>query len=205
MTRPLPLWLITALYYAAWIATVQLAALGAPAWGALIHVAYGVALIYLSPRALRGPLWRRGLSGALLGYGFDSALCQAGLISFPPLAQLGLGPSPLWMVSLWFTFAVLLSRELSWLLTRPALGLGLGLIGGPSSYLGGAQTGAMIIHGSSGRAALLIGLAWACVMWLASRAWAPLLELSEGAATPEAEDEQATPERSEATQEPKEL
>lgn len=196
MNNPLyqpPLWLITALYYVVWIGTVQLAARGLPTEGAALHFAFGVSLIWLSKAERRPRLWSRALIGSLIGYTVDSSLVLIGLISFPEQSAL-LGPSPVWMVSLWFTFAVLLNGSLQWLLASPALAVSLGLVGGPLSYLGGAQSGAMLTHGPTWRAALIIGLSWGVIMGLSAWLWRPQ---AEGTPTPQSNEEQATPERGE--------
>jgi len=188
-----PLWLITLLYYVVWIGTVQLAARGLPAEGAALHLTFGVSLILLSEAGRRPQLWFRASLGSLVGYAFDSSLALIGLISFPEQSAL-LGPSPVWMTSLWFTFAVLLNGSLQWLLASPMLAVSLGLIGGPMSYLGGAQSGAMLTHGPTWRTALVIGLSWGGLMGLSAWLWHPQ---AEGTPTPQSDEEQATPERSE--------
>ena len=165
---PAPLWLTSALYYAAWFLCVGLAARGHPWLAALSHALFGLWVIASSP----GP--RAHLYGALTwalgGYVIDSALTLIGVIRFPP-TSLALGPSPMWMVSLWFTFGALLSAPLRSLLTRPALAVALGAIGGPVSYMGGARTGAMEVLWSAPLTAATLGAVWAGVMWGAARAW----------------------------------
>lgn len=164
-----PLWFISILYYIVWIGTIQLAANSWPLSGAILHFSFGIYLISLHPRARIALLKKAGF-GSCLGYVFDSGLVYLGVISFPPFSSFG-SPSPLWMVSLWFTFSVLLNGALHWLLRTPWIAVLLGLIGGPISYLGGAQTGAMLTHGPLWRVALMIGLGWAGLMWLASWGW----------------------------------
>lgn len=184
-----PLWLVTFLYYMAWIGTVQLAAHERPFAGLTLHLAFGVGLIMSREPQLRSLLWRRATLGSLIGYGFDSALITTGVISFPAHSAL-FGPTPLWMTALWFSFCVLLNGELRWLLVRSRVAVLLGLIGGPLSYLGGAQSGAMLTHGPSWRVALIIGAGWASLMGLAAWLWAPQ---AERATTPDVDEEEATP------------
>ena len=167
-----PLWLVSLLYYVVWIATIQLAAHEHPLSAAALHLLFGGALIALSPAEDRASLWRRALLGSGVGVLFDSALVAIGLVSFPSHSLL-IGLSPLWMVSLWFTFATLLNTSLLWLLGKPKWAISLGLLGGPMSYLGGAQSGAMLTHGALWWLALLLGIGWAVLMALAVSAWSP--------------------------------
>lgn len=82
------------------------------------------------------------LAAAVFGYAADSLLVLSGFIEFPPHAQLG-GPSPLWMVALWVSFAATLRHALRWLDGRYLLGALLGAIGGPLAYRAGEALGAI--------------------------------------------------------------
>jgi hypothetical protein len=161
-----PLWVTSALYYGAWFLCVGLAASGRPWLAAMSHAAFGawVIMTSLHPR----PHLQYALTWCASGYLIDSALTLLGVISFPS-ASLALGPSPLWMVSLWFTLGALLYAPLNPLLQRPTLAVALGALGGPLSYLGGARTGAMEVLLPPLSAALAIGAVWAGVMWVAAR------------------------------------
>jgi len=165
LLRAPPLWVTSALYYGAWFLCVGLAALGRPWLAAASHAAFGLWVVACAPHP-RAHL-RRALRWAAAGYLLDSALVALGLLRFPPHAA-ALAPSPLWMVSLWFTFGALLSGPLRALLRRPALAAALGAAGGPLSYLGGARTGAMEVLWATPWAALALGGVWAGVLWAAA-------------------------------------
>jgi hypothetical protein len=94
----------------------------------------------------------------LLGLAFESLLQASGWVAY---AGGGGGHlAPLWMAALWANFATTLSVSLRPLQDRPWLAAGLGGVGGPAAYWGGAQLGAITFHDlGSGLAAL--ALAWA--------------------------------------------
>lgn len=165
-----PLWLLSILYYLVWIGTIYLASRGFGLSATMVHLLYGILLVITSHPPQRHHLWRRGLLACFIGYTFDSSLVIFNLISFPTQSLMG-EISPFWMTSLWFTFAILLNRELKWLLQRRTLAISLGLIGGPLSYLGGAQSGAMSVSHPPELAALVIGSGWGVLMGLASYFW----------------------------------
>ena len=108
--------------------------------------------------AERGSRAALALQSALLGYCLDSLLVLVGAMRFPLELQLG-GPSPLWMVGLWFAFGASLEEALGGLRSRPLLAAVIGAAGGALAYWGGAGIGALEIdepvYGLS-----LIGLAW---------------------------------------------
>jgi len=111
----------------------------------------------------------------LVGFCFDSLLLASGWVSFSSGGLggdwgLGTGASPggtwgpvlppLWLTALWANFAITLNISLVSLQTRPWLAAGLGLVGGPAAYWGGAQLGAMtFLDPSAGLLALALG--WA--------------------------------------------
>ncbi len=161
-----PLWLTSALYYGAWFLCVGLAAAGRPWLAAASHIAFGLWVVSCAPAA-RGAQLGRALTWALAGYLLDSALVLLGALRFPPHAA-ALGPSPLWMASLWFTFGALLGGPLSALLRRRALAALLGAVGGPLSYLGGAKTGAMELGWPAVEVGVALAVVWAAVMWVAA-------------------------------------
>ena len=96
---------------------------------------------------------------ALLGYFFDSLLVLSGAISFPVAFQLG-GPSPLWMVALWFAFGAAFEDGFGWLRTRPRIAVVLGALGGSIAYWGGARLGALTFPHGVGYGLTLTGICW---------------------------------------------
>lgn len=95
-----------------------------------------------------------------LGLIFELIHQYSGLLQF----EHHLGPlPPLWLIVLWPLFSTLLLHSLSWLLTRPLLGMGLIALGGWASYWAGAALSGGLLNtwGS-----LLLALEWAFIYWL---------------------------------------
>ena len=53
------------------------------------------------------------------------------------------GAAPVWLVTMWMLFATTLNVSLRWLRRDPLVAIGLGAVGGPLAYWGGARLGAM--------------------------------------------------------------
>lgn len=107
------------------------------------------------------------LSVGFIGATADSLLLNLGLLDYPT-GSAGLGFAPIWIVSLWMTFATTLNSALRWLQGRTLLAALLGAISGPFSYLAGAQLGAVEIHGQL-PAYLAISATWAALLPLLVR------------------------------------
>ena len=81
------------------------------------------------------------LSALLIGIIGDASLVQLNLLQFPP--YLNLGGTPLWMVSLWVCFGIMLRPVFEWFLDhcmRSILGFSLG---GVIAYWSGQQLGVL--------------------------------------------------------------
>jgi hypothetical protein len=104
------------------------------------------------------------LAAAVIGLILDSALASAGLVSFTSGVWID-GIAPHWMVGLWIAFATTLNISMRWLVTRPALAVVFGALGGPVAYCAGAKLGAIAINPSA-TTFIAIGLGWAAAMWL---------------------------------------
>ena len=159
-------WLLT--YNGVWFACVLGAGAGYPLLGAVAMVAWGVAFAFLGA----GPGWRVSMKNALLcavvGYVVDSAMTLSGVIDFPAHSKLG-GPSPIWMVALWFALGAAINDGLGRLDGRWWLLAVLGAIGGAACYLGGARMECLILPQGTQTAAVVIGLAWALALPLLVR------------------------------------
>jgi hypothetical protein len=171
MTHPL---VSAAAFYACWFACVGGAARGLP-WAGPIAVALFVAadLRVVPPGAARARrAWLLAAAGAA-GYGADSALVLAGILTFPPQAVLG-WPSTVWMVALWVLQAAVLNGALAWMRGRFALAAAVGAIGGPLAYLAGERMGAASLGPTSLVALIAIAAEWALAMpalvWMERRA-----------------------------------
>ncbi len=144
-------------FQVAWFANVLGAAHGVPWAGPALTLVWLAAHV----AALRGdaaPELRLVLAGAALGWMADSTLVLAGLVAFPSTAQLG-GPSPVWMVALWASFAATFRHALGWLRERFLLGAAFGAVGGPAAYLAGEALGAIALSG--GAAVLAVSVQYA--------------------------------------------
>lgn len=98
------------------------------------------------------------LSALLIGIIGDALLVQLNLLQFPPYPNLG--GTPLWMVSLWVCFGIMLRPVFEWFLDhciRSILGFSLG---GVIAYLSGQQLG-VLEFSNSWITALGIATEWA--------------------------------------------
>ena len=98
------------------------------------------------------------LSALLIGIIGDALLVQLNLLEFPPYPNLG--GTPLWMVSLWVCFGIMLRPVFEWFLDhciRSILGFSLG---GVIAYLSGQQLG-VLEFSNSWITALGIAAEWA--------------------------------------------
>ena len=98
------------------------------------------------------------LSALLIGIIGDALLVQLNLLQFPPYPNLG--GTPLWMVSLWVCFGIMLRPVFEWFLdhcVRSILGFSLG---GVIAYLSGQQLG-VLEFSNSWITALGIATEWA--------------------------------------------
>ena len=78
---------------------------------------------------------------ALIGILLDSLNTFIGIISFIE----GSSILPFWLITLWFSFALLLPHSLYWLSKFPLLAVLFGGIGGSGSYFIGHQLGAITL------------------------------------------------------------
>jgi len=171
MTRPLA---SVIAFYVCWYACVGGAAHGVPWAGPIAVALYAAADLRVVPpgpaRARRA--WLLAAAGAV-GYGADSALVLAGILTFPPQAVLG-WPSTAWMVALWVLQAAVLNGALAWMRGRFALAAAVGAIGGPLAYLAGERMGAASLGPTRVIALTVIAAEWALAMpalvWMERRA-----------------------------------
>jgi hypothetical protein len=147
-------------YQIAWFACVLSAANQVPWIGTAVALA--VVALHLAATSQRRIEIRLIVAAAVIGLALDSTLASAGLVSFASGTWID-GIAPHWMLGLWIAFATTLSISLRWLMTRPALAVVFGALGGPIAYYAGMKLGAMTIH-STGLALVVIGLSWAAAM-----------------------------------------
>lgn len=159
-TAPVPAWLPNLLaFQVGWWAVVLTAAYGQAVFGLLVvGLLLGWHLTRVRPRTGEAALV--GLA-MLIGLAFDGLLQASGWVAFAGGGVAKWLP-PLWMVALWANFATTLNVSLRALRQRPLLAAGLGAVGGPAAYWGGAQLGAMTLH-NAGTALVALTLGWALV------------------------------------------
>lgn len=158
------------LYQLGWFCCVLGAAWGYPLSGAFSALLF--LLIHLFLTDARSAELRLILASCLLGILVDSLQQWFGVLTFKtdPGWPLWL---PLWVFVIWAQFASLLRFSLNWLSGRYLQGAGLGLIGGPLAYWGGARIGAaefgenLLLSLSS--LALVWGLMIPLLLWLRTR------------------------------------
>ena len=78
------------------------------------------------------------------------------------------GLSPLWMMTLWASFATTQPSSMRWLVDKPIAATLVGAVSGPFVYRGGEKLGALALGDDFWWSAALLALAWAIVMALGS-------------------------------------
>lgn len=102
------------------------------------------------------------LACAVIGTAFDSLLLWSGWVSYPNGEWID-GLAPYWIVAMWLLFSATLNLSMAWMKGRWVLASVMGLIGGPLSYLGGQELGAIRLENSQA-ALIALGLGWAIIM-----------------------------------------
>jgi hypothetical protein len=148
-------------YQIAWFACVLGAANQLPWIGTTVALAVVALHLALTPQ--RRVELKLIVAAAVIGLVLDSALASSGLVSFASGVLID-GLTPHWMLGLWISFATTLTVSMRWLVTRPALAIAFGALGGPIAYYAGTKLGAMTIHTDA--ALFVIGITWAGAMWL---------------------------------------
>ena len=149
-------WLVS--YQGVWFLGVYGVLSGALGVGSGVLFAWGV-LRSICGGSRRKTFFSLSVESALLGYCFDSLLVSVGAISFPVALQLG-GPSPLWMVALWFAFGAAFEDGFGWLRGRARVAALLGVFGGSAAYWGGARLGALSFPNGVSYGLALTGGCW---------------------------------------------
>jgi len=129
-----------AVFQIGWFACVLGTANGLP-WLGPVVVAAAVALhLAMVRRPL--PEWYLLLTAMLIGLVVDSLMLASGWLRYSAGLWLP-GLAPYWIVAMWALFATTLNVSLGWLRGRPVMTVLMGAVGGPLSYLAGAELGAV--------------------------------------------------------------
>lgn len=152
-------------FQALWFACVLGAAHGQDLLGA-VAVAASLPLHLWLVADRRGEMTVIAVAVAV-GFAVDSSLVLIGAVEFPrgPVMLL---TQPLWMAALWVNFAMTLRHCLRWVVSRPALAVTLGALGGPLAYGVGDHLGALSLAGSPMLSLMAIAPLWAVAMGLLS-------------------------------------
>ena len=146
------------LFQVGWFACILGAAHQQALWAVIGSLAYIIFHIWRS----QTPKLELSLLLKVLSFGIltDSLLMHLGFIDFK-----GAWPSPdvspAWMWTLWLLVATTLNSSLSWLKSKPVLGVVLGAISGPLSYEAGIRLGAA----NWGSGSQILGLGLISVIW----------------------------------------
>ncbi|MEM8843856.1 MAG: DUF2878 domain-containing protein [Pseudomonadota bacterium] len=109
------------------------------------------------------------LSVAIVGILLDSLNAYIGIITFNHESNL----LPLWLMTLWLCFALILPHSLFWLNKYPLIAVFLGGIGGSGSYFIGHQLGAISLSDSLLTSLSVYFIEWAIIIpvafWLIKR------------------------------------
>jgi hypothetical protein len=125
-------------YQLVWFAVVGTAAGSRPWLGFAAAAVFVAVQISISDR--RAQDLRLLLVAFALGLGVDGTLSELGWIRYDaPAPALPSGGAPLWILALWVSFSLTLTRSLAWLSGHPVWTAVFGAIGGPLAYWGAAR------------------------------------------------------------------
>jgi hypothetical protein len=151
-------------YQAVWFAVVASAAARRAELGVAAAVLFVAVQLTLSRhRALDARLMA---AAVLLGLLVDGTLgCLGWLRYASPAPALPPHGAPLWILCLWASFALTLTRSLAWLMRRPWLGALFGALGGPLAYASAARGFAAVeLAPPAARALAGLALGWGAAM-----------------------------------------
>lgn len=156
-------------YQAVWFAAVGGAGHGLWWSGPLVALAFAAGHFgWAAGRTDRAADLRLMAMAGLCGIVLDGTLFWGGLVDYRGDAvALPPGGAPLWILSMWMSFALTLRHSLGRVCRRPALAALLGAVFGPLAYLG-AERGfdAAALAEPRWQVLLALGIGWALALWL---------------------------------------
>jgi hypothetical protein len=161
IAQPSSRWIPTALnavgFNVVWFVTVVGAANGLAWAGPLALLAFACVQLSTGPR----PRYDLAAMAVFAGAGFviDSAWSLSGAVSYAA-AWPATDFAPLWLVSLWASFALTIGHSLAWLRPRWLLAALFGMLGGGFSYWVGARLGAVELAVPAWQYGIGVGLCW---------------------------------------------
>jgi len=114
------------------------------------------AFFILSPRKKTDLIMAAGI--AIYGCVIDGALLWSGFFAFSDYEGWLI---PIWLISLWIAFGLMLRVSLDYLQGRYALAAVLGAVSGPLSYYAGAQAGAVVFPADTVLTLGILSTLWA--------------------------------------------
>lgn len=114
---------------------------------------------------------RLALTLAVLGLALDSLWLQLGLISYEmqwPYSFL----APVWILMLWIAFGLTVNHSLAWIFEYKTMGVLMGAIGGPLSYVAAQKFGAVTLN-EPVVALTALAIGWTLVMLLIISLFSP--------------------------------
>jgi hypothetical protein len=162
-------------YQLVWFAVVGTAAGDRPWLG--LAAAAGFAAIQLTLSRHRALDLRLLASSLVLGLLIDGSSAELGWIRYAAATPaLPPGGAPLWILALWASFSLTLTRSLAWLSGHPAWAAVFGALGGPLAYWSAARGfHAVRFEPPSYRAIAALSTGWSAamsVLFYGVRRWA---------------------------------
>ena len=153
-------------YQLVWFAVVGTAGGSRPWLGLAAAAAFMALQLALSNR--RALDVRLLILAFVLGLSIDGALSAVGWIRYAgPTPALPSGGAPLWILALWTSFSLTLTRSLAWLSGHPLWAAVFGAIGGPIAYWSAARGfHAVRFAPPSYRAMVALAAGWSAAMSL---------------------------------------
>jgi hypothetical protein len=160
------LWINAIFYQATWLITIAGAARGWWWAGPIALVVFISWQLAVSPQRRADALLV--LYAAAIGFVIDSAFAQTHLISYAaatPWAHL----APVWIITLWMSFALTLNHSLAYLKTHALVAAALGGVGAPLAYSAAMQWGALAFPIAALPSLILLAACWAVITPALSR------------------------------------
>jgi hypothetical protein len=162
----LEIWANFIAYEAVWFATVYSAGHDRTLPGVLAAIVF--ACMQLTVSRQRAADFRLIAVALLVGTVLDGVLAMSGVVEYSSTAPaVPPGGAPLWILTLWASFALTFNHSLRWLRGRPLSGAVLGAIGGPLAYVSSSRlSGAVAFAAPEWRAMLCLALGWSLAIGL---------------------------------------
>jgi hypothetical protein len=151
-------------YQLVWFVIVIYASRGRPGVGLIAALAF---MIWQLAASKARVLDLRLMAAALaLGVAIDGSLALVGWVAYAsPAPALPPGGAPLWIIALWVSFSLTLTRSLAWVMRRPWLGVLFGALGAPLAYSSAARGwSALTFAPPTFRSVAALSAGWAAAM-----------------------------------------